>query len=199
VAGRWTACVDQRAPLSDARIASDRPHVLSNHSVSACCAASGLFSGSSDKTIKAVESTGQVVVLCDDAHPAPVNVLRSFADFMLVSGDDDGGLRIWDSRVASREPAALLTPHEDVVTDLLVDVTRHTLLSTSGDGTLGIHDLRKPGKKATMTEQASVHTPPFPFTTGAVRPPCPLSPPHRFCSATTSSCLLRCSRAAARL
>jgi hypothetical protein len=113
----------------------------------------GLFSGSSDKSIKIVESTGQVSVLCPLAHPAPVNVVRCFADTLLVSGDDDGGLRVWDTRAASREPAAVLSPHEDVITDLLVDAARSTLLSTSGDGTLGVHDLRKMGKRSTVTEQ----------------------------------------------
>lgn len=115
----------------------------------------GLFSGSTDRNLCAVEATGQAVVLSAAAHDAPINVVRSFAGgHMLVSGDDDGVLKVWDLRAAAGAgPAALLGPHEDVVTDILVDEARTTLLSTGGDGRLGVHDLRRAGKKAVLTEQ----------------------------------------------
>ena len=56
-------------------------------------------------------------------------------------GDDDGHVRLWDSR--QRERVATFRVHEDFVADLHCGGARpHTLLSTSGDGTLAQTDLR---------------------------------------------------------
>jgi len=50
-------------------------------------------------------------------------------------------------------PVAVLGAHEDVITDLLIDDARSALLSTSGDGRLGVHDLRRAGKRVALSEQ----------------------------------------------
>lgn len=87
------------------------------------------------------------------AHKAPVNVVRCFAGHMIASGDDDGGVKLWDSRVPSSEAAPVaFKEHDDVVTDIVIDESRATLLSSSGDGRLGVVDLRKSAFKA-KTEQ----------------------------------------------
>ena len=87
------------------------------------------------------------------AHKAPVNVVRSFAGAMLATGDDDGGVKLWDTRMPSATAAPVaFKDHEDVITDAIVDTGRATLLTSSGDGRLGVYDLRKPKLTAT-TEQ----------------------------------------------
>ena len=87
------------------------------------------------------------------AHKAPVNVVRAFAGHMLATGDDNGHVKLWDARVPGAEAAAVtFSDHEDVITDMCVDVGRATLLTASGDGRLGVLDLRKP-KLAGLTEQ----------------------------------------------
>jgi hypothetical protein len=70
---------------------------------------------------------------------------------MLASGDDDGGIKLWDTRTDAA-PALHLSGHDDVITDFAVDEGRATLLAASGDGTLGVFDLRK-AKRAHVTEQ----------------------------------------------
>ena len=59
---------------------------------------------------------------------------------MLASGDDDGGIKLWDVR--SRTAAGCLSAHEDFISDLCLAGEQHVLLSTSGDGRLGVWDLR---------------------------------------------------------
>jgi WD repeat-containing protein 55 len=100
-----------------------------------------------------VDAGGATVWDKPKAHKAPVNVVRAFAGHMLASGDDDGGVKLWDTRVSSSAAAPLaFADHEDVITDMVVEGTKATLLTASGDGKLGVYDLRKP-RLAASTEQ----------------------------------------------
>jgi hypothetical protein len=109
-----------------------------------------LFTGSTDKSVQQLDVRGAPVWRRPGAHNAAVNVVAPFAGFMLASGDEDGGVKIWDTRAAG---AGLALPgHSDVINDLCVDEGRATLLAASGDGTIGVFDLRK-GKRVHVTEQ----------------------------------------------
>lgn len=111
-----------------------------------------LVSASSDRSVIRCDATGKVVWRRADAHDAAINVVRAFLDGMLVSGDDDGMVRIWDTRQAPTTKPLSLDYHKDVICDMCIDEGRATLLTASGDGTLGVVDLRK-GKKAAQSAQ----------------------------------------------
>ena len=105
-----------------------------------------------------MDASGAVVWQRPAAHAGFLNVVLPFGGggHMLASGDDDGGVKVWDTRAPQAGGAAALawaSLHDDLVNDLLVDAERHTLLSASGDGTLGVVDLRKAGRLVARTEQ----------------------------------------------
>ena len=58
----------------------------------------------------------------------------------LACADENGQVSLWDTR--QPDPAASVQLHQDHVTDLACQPNAHRLLSTSGDGNLGIMDLR---------------------------------------------------------
>eukprot|EP00968_Pinguiococcus_pyrenoidosus_P020300 scaffold2331_cov252-Pinguiococcus_pyrenoidosus.AAC.10 len=64
----------------------------------------------------------------------------------LVSGDDDGVLKMWDLR--TRECVKELKHHTDYISGLTFGSgdNSNVMLATSGDGTLSAVDLRKKGK-----------------------------------------------------
>jgi hypothetical protein len=67
--------------------------------------------------------------------------------FSLASGDDGGGVKLWDVRArgaSARRPAAAFAKQEDVITALLWAPARGALVAASGDGTLAVYDVRKP-------------------------------------------------------
>lgn len=110
-----------------------------------------LFSGSTDKSIKRVDATGTVTWAQATAHAAPVNVVTPFAGYMVASGDDDGVVRIWDTRTPGTAPVSF-DKQEDVISDVYVDMDRATMLASCCDGTLAVFDLRK-ARMVAKTEQ----------------------------------------------
>ena len=72
---------------------------------------------------------------------------------MLASGDDDGKINVWDMRGAPKAATSSWVFHEDLINALLVEEDRSTMLSASGDGTLGVLDFRKQNKLVARTEQ----------------------------------------------
>lgn len=76
------------------------------------------------------------------AHDCAVNVVRTFRETEVVTGDDDGGVRVWDVR--QQMPAASFAEQGDLITDLrFCDHASPSLLATSADGTFACYDLRK--------------------------------------------------------
>lgn len=112
-----------------------------------------LFGASSDRTAFVFDATGNITWRAEKVHKEPVNVISQIQDSVIVTGGDDGGIKIWDVRAnALSGPVVEFNDHEDVVTAFHVDMDRHTLLSTGGDGTLGVYDIRR-NKLAVRTEQ----------------------------------------------
>ncbi len=62
------------------------------------------------------------------------------ADARAPPGDDEGHVRLWDTR--TRAKVAAFRVHEDFVADMHHAEARRALLTASGDGTLAVLDLR---------------------------------------------------------
>ncbi|EWM29902.1 transducin wd-40 repeat-containing protein [Nannochloropsis gaditana] len=101
-----------------------------------------VFTASSDKSIRALDiETGKKDWDVDGAHPDAVNCLTYWGEGrLLVSGDDVGGVKLWDCR-QSRKAVVSVHKHEDFIADLLVH--EGTLFAASGDNTLSTYDLRQ--------------------------------------------------------
>lgn len=98
-----------------------------------------VYTGSSDASLLAVDvGSGKALARKSGAHGAAINRILSTGEHTIASGDDDGKLKIWDSRQADAVTA--LAPHADYVSDMCLH--DRMLLSVSGDGTLAVTDLR---------------------------------------------------------
>ena len=81
---------------------------------------------------------------------APITIIREWSPHMLASGDEGGGLRIWDTRLMGKAPNARLPggclhswkTHDDYISDVQVSSDGNTLLASSADCTLSVYDLR---------------------------------------------------------
>ncbi len=102
-----------------------------------------LYSAGSDGTLRAVDSeTGSCVWAVEDAHPDAINAMISRACHV-VTGDDQGRIKQWDIRSPPRISVVNEWKEQsDYISDLHVAPDRRYLLSTSGDTTLAVFDLR---------------------------------------------------------
>jgi len=109
-----------------------------------------LYTISSDRSIKGVDGTGAIKMNIEDAHDNPINKclilsgLGRTESTMIATGDDSGCVKIWDTRVSSNNNAIMSWKlHEDFISGFSYNHDASTLLSVSGDGTLGVYDVRK--------------------------------------------------------
>jgi WD40 repeat protein len=87
----------------------------------------------------------QPVLTLPNAHPSAIYTLKYIDENLVVSGDDDGEINIWDLRTA-QSAYQVHEQREGTVTDFVWDQARNFLLSTSTYGTLAVYDLRKPAQ-----------------------------------------------------
>ena len=97
-------------------------------------------------------ATGKARARKRDAHTTPVTRLLAVSEHITVSGDEDGGVCLWDLRQS--DAIAALQPHSDYVSDFYHHTPQTALLSVSGDGTLAYTDLRTLKVKATSEGDA---------------------------------------------
>ncbi|EIN14495.1 WD40 repeat-like protein [Punctularia strigosozonata HHB-11173 SS5] len=103
---------------------------------------STLWAGGKSKAIYAIDTTtGVVVETKNGAHDSPINRMRKLTQHTLVSGDDDGVIKLWDNRKPDGAIRAY-THHFDFISDFLYLDNKKHLVSTSGDGTLSVVDIR---------------------------------------------------------
>ncbi|KAJ3746592.1 WD40-repeat-containing domain protein [Lentinula detonsa] len=85
-------------------------------------------------------STGKLVETRAKAHETAINRVKSVTSWLLSTGDDEGVVKLWDPR--QKESVRKYTHHFDYITDFLwLDDKKH-LVTTSGDGTLSVIDVR---------------------------------------------------------
>ena len=104
-----------------------------------------MLTGSKDKSIGIV-SNGQLCCRLQKAHKAPISALTHIESGIFASGDDDGGLKIWDIRSQAEtavKPVISFSQQTETITELVMEEDKGTLLATSNDGTLTAYDLRQ--------------------------------------------------------
>lgn len=135
--------------------AAPATQTLTPHPDSARCvqfAAGGrlLFSASVHRDIAATDlATGAVAARISDAHASGVNALHIFNENCVISGDDDGEIKVWDVRTGASVMSA--SSHEDFISSFVVGPDGNSILSGSGDGMLGVHCMRT-GKLQAMSD-----------------------------------------------
>ncbi|KAF7809548.1 WD repeat-containing protein 55 [Senna tora] len=101
-----------------------------------------LLTGSPDCSILATDvETGSSIARLDNAHEAAVNRLINLTESTVASGDDDGCIKVWDTR--QRSCCNTFEAHEDYISDMTFASDAMKLLGTSGDGTLSVCNLRR--------------------------------------------------------
>ncbi|XP_037614905.1 WD repeat-containing protein 55 [Sebastes umbrosus] len=101
-----------------------------------------LYSVSKDKSVHLLDAErGQLVTRIRGAHEAPINSLLLVDQDILATGDDGGTLKVWDMRKGTA--IMDMKQHEDYISDIAVDQAKRILLTASGDGTMGVFNIKR--------------------------------------------------------
>ncbi|XP_041820733.1 WD repeat-containing protein 55 [Chelmon rostratus] len=101
-----------------------------------------LYSVSRDRAVHMLDAErGQLVTRIRGAHGAPINSLLLVDENILATGDDGGTLKVWDMRKGTA--IMDLKHHEDYISDITVDQAKRILLTASGDGTMGVFNIKR--------------------------------------------------------
>ncbi|OWR44900.1 putative WD-repeat protein [Danaus plexippus plexippus] len=110
-----------------------------------------LFSTAKDKAIIATDvETGQLKQCIENAHEEPVYKLRTLDENKIVSGDDNGTVKLWDMR--KQDAVFSIKVGEEHVSDMITNDAQKYLVCSGGDGVLTTIDL-KGSKIYTTSEQ----------------------------------------------
>lgn len=102
-----------------------------------------LLSASADRSIGVLDvGTGKLLTRISDAHDFGLSAMAT-AGTLVATGDDDGVVKGWDLRQKMKPIWSFDKCQSDYISDLLFVPEKHTLLSTSGDGSLAAFHTRK--------------------------------------------------------
>jgi len=60
-----------------------------------------LASCGEDKRLGFLDGSGKIAHIIKKAHPSPINRCKFINDQVLISGDDDGLVKVWDLRTVA--------------------------------------------------------------------------------------------------
>ncbi|KAG8079477.1 hypothetical protein GUJ93_ZPchr0007g5307 [Zizania palustris] len=101
-----------------------------------------ILTGSADCSILTSDvETGKPIARLEDAHENGINRLVSLTETTVASGDDEGCIKVWDTREQSC--CNSFHCHEDYISDMTYVSDSNQILATSGDGTLSVNNLRR--------------------------------------------------------
>lgn len=96
-----------------------------------------IYSASKDRSIMITNvETGKFLREYTQAHEQSISKLKILDEHMFATGDDDGTVKVWDTRDRSQTAIFGLKEVDDYITDLLSNEAAKILLATSGDGYL---------------------------------------------------------------
>ncbi|KLO12503.1 WD40 repeat-like protein [Schizopora paradoxa] len=85
-------------------------------------------------------ASGKSVEVKTGIHDAPINRIKRLFRHMLCTGDDDGVVKLWDTR--QQDAIISYNHHFDFISDFMwIEGKRH-VVATSGDGSLSVMDVR---------------------------------------------------------
>lgn len=100
-----------------------------------------IVTGSPDCSILATDvETGSEIVRLENSHGAAVNRIVNLTESTIASGDDEGCIKVWDTR--QRSCSNSFNAHEEYISDITFAADSMKLLATSGDGSLSVCNLR---------------------------------------------------------
>uniref|UniRef100_A0A3P8V366 WD repeat-containing protein 55 n=1 Tax=Cynoglossus semilaevis TaxID=244447 RepID=A0A3P8V366_CYNSE len=101
-----------------------------------------LYTVSRDKSVHLMDvEQGKLVTRIRGAHSAPINSLLLVDENILATGDDGGTMKVWDMRKGTA--IMDLKHHDDYISDIAVDQAKRILLTASGDGTMGVFNIKR--------------------------------------------------------
>ena len=75
------------------------------------------------RVMKAVDmATSKVKKWQPEAHPAAINALQVLPEGLIASGDDDGCIKLWDTRQAQAQALASFSEHTDFIAEFAYQV-----------------------------------------------------------------------------
>lgn len=96
-----------------------------------------IYSASKDRSVLITNvETGKFVREYTQAHEQAISKLHILDQHMFATGDDDGTVKVWDTRDRTQTPIFALKEVDDYITQLLTNDAAKVLLATSGDGYL---------------------------------------------------------------
>ncbi|KAJ0181806.1 hypothetical protein K1T71_002528 [Dendrolimus kikuchii] len=109
-----------------------------------------LYTTAKDKVIMATDvETGKLKICYENAHEEPVYRLFCLDNNKIVTGDDGGTVKLWDTR--KRDPIFSIKIGEEYVSDMITNEAQKYLICAAGDGTLTSIDLK--GSKIYTTSE----------------------------------------------
>ncbi|EMD37007.1 hypothetical protein CERSUDRAFT_137412 [Gelatoporia subvermispora B] len=118
-----------------------RPSKRSCRTIAVSHSGDKLWAGGKGKALHVIDvATGVVEDTRAAAHDAAINRMRHITPHMLATGDDDGVVKLWDPRAP--EAIRAYNHHFDFISDFLFLADKKQLVTTSGDGTLSVIDVR---------------------------------------------------------
>ncbi|XP_038270362.1 WD repeat-containing protein 55 [Dermochelys coriacea] len=101
-----------------------------------------LFTVSKDKSIHILNvEEGRLVTRFSKAHSSALNSLLVIDDHLFATGDDGGMLKVWDLRKGTA--IMEMRQHEEYISSMAIDENKKLLLTTSGDGTMGVFNIKR--------------------------------------------------------
>eukprot|EP01114_Cavostelium_apophysatum_P019492 TRINITY_DN6300_c0_g1_i2.p1 TRINITY_DN6300_c0_g1~~TRINITY_DN6300_c0_g1_i2.p1 ORF type:complete len:396 (-),score=111.35 TRINITY_DN6300_c0_g1_i2:82-1269(-) len=102
-----------------------------------------MLTGSSDCSLSVVDlAQGKMVFSVPQAHDNSISAMMLYGDSMLVTGDDEGCIKLWDLR--KQRVCGQWEDNTDYISDFAYNPSDpNVMLASSGDGYLSVLDLKK--------------------------------------------------------
>lgn len=103
------------------------------------CLIIGIISASADSSFQLYSLSGKIILKKNSSHDSiPVNVIKSISQKLVLSGADDGSVKLWD--ISSKSLIHSWKENSDYISDMLcID---HQILVAGSDGLLSVFDDR---------------------------------------------------------